>query len=166
MEFVGATLHVVPTDVRGLIFDVQHKPELDARIGNRDFDATLACVVYGSLEVRGLVDVKHAPDFVEVLVATLGPASSSYVLAGMVDEGLGCHPAIGQTKADVMPVATRPRGKVAGLGDLALGENTNDAPFPPWSMASSWPATGRSRHEFSAPIACRNSAGSSTGSPP
>ena len=64
-------------DVRGLIFDVQHKPELDARIGNRDFDTTLACVVYGSRHVRVLIDVKHAPDLVEVLIAAPGPASSS-----------------------------------------------------------------------------------------
>ena len=69
-KFVGASLRVTPMNVRGLVLDVQHEPELNARIGDRDFDATLACVVYGSRYVRVLVDIKHAPDLVEVLLAS------------------------------------------------------------------------------------------------
>ena len=166
LEFVGATLYVAPIDVRRLIVDVQHKPKLDARIGHRNLDATLPCVVYGSRYVRMLVDVEHAPDLVEVLIAAPGSAPSSHVLRGMVDEGFGRHPACGQTEANAVPVVARPCGQVAGLRDLTLSENANDTPLPPWSMAAPGPSTGRWRHESVASIACRNSAGSSTGTPP
>ena len=45
LEFAGSPLDVASIDMRGLIFGVQHEPELHARIGDRNLDATLPCVV-------------------------------------------------------------------------------------------------------------------------
>ena len=164
-NFIRPSLHVMTTDPSGLVLDVQHEPEFNARVGDRDFDCALSRVVHGLLKMRVLVDVEHAPDLVEVGIPA-SRAPSSHVFLRPTDEGSGSHAGVCNVNDHLVSVETSPPGQIMGLRYLALGEDPEDAPrFPPDMVASREPA-GRLYHGPVASVTSWNSAGSSTGTAP
>ena len=134
-QLIRPPLHVMTTDPRGLVLDVQHEPEFNARVGDGDFDCALSGVVHGLLKVRVLVDVEHAPDLVEVGIPA-SRAPSSHVFLRPTDEGGGSHAGVCNVNDHLVSVKTSPSGQIVGLRSLTLGEDSEDTTRFPLDMVA------------------------------
>lgn len=71
----------------GIVAEVENQPQLDAGIGNREFNSVIACRLFGLGKIRMLVNVEDAPDGIEFQV--LVP-----LLPGRPVRGPFCDPAL------------------------------------------------------------------------
>ena len=134
LQFVCALLDVMAVDVGSLLLPMQHQPEFEAGIGDRDLDPTLPSIVDGLCEVGVLIDVEHAPDLVEIRIRALRPTVAPHVLLRTTDERFRSHSTVADVKAHVTAVAACPQGQITRFGDLALRK------YADYTSRLTWPA--------------------------
>jgi hypothetical protein len=64
-------LHCLPLDMGGLVLKMEQKPQLKARIGNREMNCVRLGLLFGLWHEWVFIDVEHAPDAVIAQVVTL-----------------------------------------------------------------------------------------------
>jgi hypothetical protein len=165
-----SALGVGPVDRGVLVVKMQHEPELDAWVGQRDIDFPGFRQLERTDDIGMLIDVKDAP----VLIVGRAMASAGDAqIGGLAGRGL-LHQlqgwAVKRIDGDDHPFAMQsvPVPKIAGLGPQSLGEDQERA-----SLADSARAPPRftscPAHRFSpAPLVAMsvNSSGARIGTAP
>lgn len=83
-KVLRSSLSVSSLEVRGLITEVQNKPQLDTRVRHRDPDTVGCCLLEGALEVWMFIAIEDTPDLV------VRPSFAPPLLAGFAAPCLDC----------------------------------------------------------------------------
>jgi hypothetical protein len=162
-------LYGVAMNVRGLVSDVEHEPELKAGIGAGGPDVGVCCLGYGLLQVWVLVGVEYTPDFVEIRSVSFTPPFAHLLLStGFLNERErhSARRGLVMLQRNSLPMLAGQEVEVVGFSQHALGQ---DADHPALRLSPGCPPRCLALwllHDSTSVAARVNSPGSSTGSAP
>lgn len=126
---LGILLRLAPVNAPGTALKVEHKPQLNARVRERDVDAVGCGRIESLVEVRMLVAIEDAPILVTrtTKAATLIALVLLALLDGFFDESSRRAVEVVDGDDDLISVFPKPVIDVVGFGAPSLGEDIEAA---------------------------------------